>query len=78
MRILLVAPSQEYPVVSQGWDARPGWLGIPQMSLLILQALSGDEHEVVTVEEEQGARTACRTMGSRRDYRYDRHGSPGV
>jgi radical SAM superfamily enzyme YgiQ (UPF0313 family) len=53
MRILLVAPSLEYPVVTPGWDLRPGWLGIPQMSLLILQALSGDEHEVVIAEEER-------------------------
>ena len=35
MRILLIAPRSEFP------DVTPGWLRIAQMSLLILEALSG-------------------------------------
>jgi radical SAM superfamily enzyme YgiQ (UPF0313 family) len=52
MRILLVGPRLEYPMVTGGWYVRPDWLRIPQMSLLVLKALSGDEHQVVIVEEE--------------------------
>jgi radical SAM superfamily enzyme YgiQ (UPF0313 family) len=46
MRILLISPRSEYP------DVTPGWLRIPQMSLLILAALTPSEHQVVAVEEE--------------------------
>jgi len=46
MRILLVAPRTDYP------GGVPGWLRIPQMSLLILEALSKNGHQVITVEEE--------------------------
>jgi radical SAM superfamily enzyme YgiQ (UPF0313 family) len=46
MRILLIAPSYVFP------DSIPGWLLAPQMSLLILEALSGDKHRVRIVEEE--------------------------
>jgi radical SAM superfamily enzyme YgiQ (UPF0313 family) len=46
MRILLIAPRSEYP------EAIPGWILIPQMSLLILEALSGNGHQVTTVEED--------------------------
>lgn len=46
MRILLVSPRSEFP------DVTPGWLGIPQMSLLILEALTPPEHQITTVEEE--------------------------
>ncbi len=47
MRILLIAPRSYFPEVT------PGWLHIPQMSLLILEALSGNEHQVVIVEEDK-------------------------
>jgi len=47
MRILLVAPRSAFP------DAIPDWLLAPQMSLLILEALSGDKHRVRIVEEER-------------------------
>jgi radical SAM superfamily enzyme YgiQ (UPF0313 family) len=46
MRILLVAPRSEYP------EAIPGWILIPQLSLIILETLSGNGHQVVTVEED--------------------------
>jgi radical SAM superfamily enzyme YgiQ (UPF0313 family) len=46
MRILLIAPRSEFP------DVTPGWLRFSQMSLLILEALSGPDHEVTTIEEE--------------------------
>jgi radical SAM superfamily enzyme YgiQ (UPF0313 family) len=46
MRILLVAPRSEYP------EAIPGWILVPQLSLIILQTLSGNGHQVVTVEED--------------------------
>ncbi len=46
MRILLIGPRSEFP------DGTPGWLLVPQMSLLILEALTGDEHQVRIVEEE--------------------------
>jgi len=46
MRILLIAPRSDFP------DVTPIWLRITQMSLLILEALSGPEHEVTVVEEE--------------------------
>ena len=49
MRILLVAPRSEYP------EAIPGWILIPQLSLLILEALSGNGHQVVTVEEDSAS-----------------------
>jgi radical SAM superfamily enzyme YgiQ (UPF0313 family) len=49
MRILLLAPRSVFPHVT------PGWLLIPQMSLLILEALSGDSHQVRIVEEESEA-----------------------
>jgi radical SAM superfamily enzyme YgiQ (UPF0313 family) len=47
MRILLLAPRSNYP------DVTPGWLYIPQMTLLVLQALSGNEHHVVIAEEDR-------------------------
>ena len=43
MRILLVAPAPDFP------DSIPGWIRIPQMSLLILEKLSGNGHHVVTI-----------------------------
>lgn len=46
MRILLVAPRSDFP------DSVPGWIRIPQMSLLILEKLSGNGHHVVTIEED--------------------------
>ena len=46
MRILLVAPRSDFP------DSIPGWIRIPQMSLLILEKLSGNGHHVVTIEED--------------------------
>ena len=46
MRILLVAPR------AREANATPAWLRIPQMSLLILEALSGNGHHVVIVEED--------------------------
>lgn len=46
MRILLVAPRSDFP------DSIPGWIRIPQMSLLILEKLSGNGHQVVTIEED--------------------------
>ena len=46
MRILLISPRSEYPEVT------PGWLSIPQMSLLILEALTPPEHQIVAIEEE--------------------------
>jgi hypothetical protein len=46
MRILLIAPRSGFP------DSIPGWLLAPQMTLLILEALSGDKHRVRIVEEE--------------------------
>jgi radical SAM superfamily enzyme YgiQ (UPF0313 family) len=46
MRILLVAPHADSLAVT------PAWLRIPQMSLLILEALSGNGHQVVTVEDQ--------------------------
>ena len=47
MRILLISPRSEFP------DVTPGWLHIPQMSLLILEALTPPEHQVLAVEEEK-------------------------
>jgi len=44
MRILLVAPRSEYPI--------PGWIRIPQLSLVILEALSGNDQQVVIAEED--------------------------
>jgi radical SAM superfamily enzyme YgiQ (UPF0313 family) len=55
MRILLVSPRLEYPFTAPDWEDRPVWLGLPQMSLLILQTLSGGEHQVTVVEEEREA-----------------------
>ncbi|MBM4289540.1 MAG: B12-binding domain-containing radical SAM protein [Deltaproteobacteria bacterium] len=55
MRILLISPRLEYPVTAPGWEARPAWLNLPQMSLLILKALSPEKHQVTTVEEEREA-----------------------
>jgi radical SAM superfamily enzyme YgiQ (UPF0313 family) len=46
MRILLISPRSEF------LNGTPGWLLVPQMSLLILEALTGDEHRVRIVEEE--------------------------
>ncbi|MCL4500642.1 MAG: B12-binding domain-containing radical SAM protein [Deltaproteobacteria bacterium] len=46
MRILLIAPRSEYP------EAIPGWILVPQMSLLILEALSSNGHQVTIVEED--------------------------
>jgi len=46
MRILLVAPRAREANVT------PPWFRIPQMSLLILEELSGDGHHVVIVEED--------------------------
>jgi len=46
MRILLVAPRARASTVT------PAWLRIPQMSLLILEELSGNRHHVVIVEED--------------------------
>ena len=46
MRILLIAPRSEFP------DVTPAWLRIPQMSLLILEALARPEHEVKIIDEE--------------------------
>ena len=46
MRILLITPRSEFP------DVTPGWLRIPQMSLLILCALSGSQHDVTVIDEE--------------------------
>ena len=46
MKILLISPRSEYHEVT------PGWLSIPQMSLLILEALTPPEHQIVAVEEE--------------------------
>jgi hypothetical protein len=43
MRILLISPRSEYHEVT------PGWLSIPQMSLLILEALTPPEHQIVAV-----------------------------
>jgi radical SAM superfamily enzyme YgiQ (UPF0313 family) len=53
MRILLVSPRLEYPFTAPDWEDRPAWLGLPQMSLLILKALSGQQHQVTVVEEER-------------------------
>jgi radical SAM superfamily enzyme YgiQ (UPF0313 family) len=47
MRILLVAPRASFP------DTTPAWVNAPQMSLLILEALTGKEHQVVIAEEER-------------------------
>jgi radical SAM superfamily enzyme YgiQ (UPF0313 family) len=47
MRILLLAPGSDFPGVT------PGWLYIPQMSLLVLEALSGNEHQVSIAEEDK-------------------------
>jgi radical SAM superfamily enzyme YgiQ (UPF0313 family) len=55
MRILLVAPQQEYPIHTPNWARRPPWLRLPQMSLLILRALTPPQHDVLIVEEEQEA-----------------------
>jgi radical SAM superfamily enzyme YgiQ (UPF0313 family) len=49
MRILLVSPRSDYP------EAIPGWILIPQLSLKILKALSGNGHQVVTVEEDSAS-----------------------
>ena len=46
MRILLIAPRSEFP------DVARSWLRIPQMSLLVLEALALPEHEVTVVEED--------------------------
>ena len=46
MRILLITPRSEFP------DVTPGWLRIPQMSLLILAELTAPGHEVRVLDEE--------------------------
>ncbi len=46
MRILLIAPRSDFP------DTTPGWLRVPQMTLLILEALTPAPHHVTLVEEE--------------------------
>lgn len=46
MRILLITPRSEFP------DVTPGWLRIPQMSLLILAGLTEARHQVRVVDEE--------------------------
>lgn len=46
MRILLISPRSGFP------DSIPGWLLAPQMTLLILEALSGDKHLIRIVLEE--------------------------
>ncbi|MHC4104364.1 MAG: B12-binding domain-containing radical SAM protein, partial [Planctomycetota bacterium] len=46
MRILLITPRSEFPGVT------PGWMKIPQMSLLILAELTPPAHEVKIVDEE--------------------------
>ncbi len=55
MRILLIAPQQEYPFFTPQWAPRPSWLRLPQMSLLILRALTPSPHQVTIVEEEKEA-----------------------
>ena len=44
MRILLIAPGSGYSI--------PGWIRIPQLSLIILKTLSGNGHQVTMVEED--------------------------
>ena len=46
MRILLITPRSEFP------DITPGWLRIPQMSLLILAELASSNHHVRVLDEE--------------------------
>ena len=46
MRILLITPRSEFP------DVTPGWLRIPQMSLLILSELTPSKHEIKIIDEE--------------------------
>ena len=47
MRILLVSPRSEFP------DVTPGWLQAPQLSLVMLAALTPAVHTVRIVEEER-------------------------
>lgn len=46
VRILLITPRSEFP------DVTPGWLRIPQMSLLILAELTASHHHVRVLDEE--------------------------
>jgi radical SAM superfamily enzyme YgiQ (UPF0313 family) len=50
LKILLISPKRG--ILN---DETPGWLRIPQLPLSILAALTPPEHEVVMVEEEDGA-----------------------
>ena len=70
MRILLIAPGSGYSI--------PGWIRIPQLSLIILKTLSGNGHQVTMVEEDLDRVSLGRKMGLGGHNCYDCLGFPGL